>query len=119
MVFGLERSRSLMCETVVYKKQSVVLRKQTIVFIETDCCVLQTILLLIRTQTIVYKEVDFLAIYLMFSICSADHNSVLFLCKWTEGRGFALFLLLSECHSLTSSTLKWQQQKTKVFQSHV
>ena len=39
MVFGLERSRSLMCETVVYKKQTVVLRKQTIVYKETDCCV--------------------------------------------------------------------------------
>ena len=92
------------------------LRKQTIVYKETDCYVLQTMLSLIRKQTLVYKEVDFLTIYVLFSIFSTYHNVVLLLCKWREGRGFHLF---TECHSLTSSFLKWQQQKTKVFQSHV
>ena len=99
-------------------KQTVVLRKQTIVCKEIDCCFLQTIPLLIRKQTIVYKEVDFLTIYLLFSTFSAYHNAVLLLVNGQKAEDF-LFLLLSECHSLTSSFLKWQQQKTKVFQSHV
>ena len=66
-----------------------------------------------------YKEADcFLTIHLLFCICFADHNVVLFFVNGQKVEDF-LFLLLPECHSLTSSFLKWQQQKTKVFQSHV
>ena len=94
------------------------IKKQTVVFNKLYVC-LQGSRLLCLTNYVDYKEADcFLTIHLLFCICFTDHNAMLFFVNGQKVEDF-LFLLLPECYSLTSSFLKWQQQKTKVFQSHV
>ena len=90
-------------------------KKQT----ELCVCLQGSRLLCLTNYTFVYKEADcFLTIHLLFCICFTDHNAVLFFVNGQKVEDF-FFLLLPECPSLTSFFLKWQQQKTKVFQSHV
>ena len=123
-MFGLKRPRCLSWDSVVYNN--------------ADCCSKQTRLLFqgsrllsIRKQTVVFHKLYFCLwgsrllhlgsrlfnnIFVVFYLFHWSQCFVVF-CKWTEGREF--LLLLPQCHSLTVFFLKWQQQKTKVFQSHV
>ena len=111
------RDCCLLSETVVYCQRVLFIVRD---YLEADYCLQRHRVLYLRKQTFVYEE----------AVCCLQGSRLLFNDTFyllvgmlvvfeTVKAKYQLALLLHECHSSTSFFLQWQQQKTKVFQSHV